>query len=561
MADSGIPSGYKRVTGALDQPAAQALATPTPVGPTAGQTAAGLARDFGGSAISLGGGGLLEAGAQALRALTPGARAADMLSGAGRAVSDYGRSLQEGASQPYRELTAGTQISGELLQPSTWDFGDNPTVTGAASLLAQGLGSTAPTLVPGAITRGRLAPAAAAAAGVGGGAAAQGERQRLQDMGDDEIAQLPGYQALLAETGGDAAAARAQLAEQSASSVFRHTAPVSAADVLSQVLPFTRGAQQALARAVGPGRLRRTAAGAVTGGLSEAAQEVAESAATRLGSNRVTGEELPLFEDTLENALLGAGVGSLLGAGGAVTTSREQAQAELDAAEAERAARAARAAPAPGSAPPPAPVPVEVEETVVDPADGPLSRIVATEAAAELGSPVVTPVMVSTPRADEMALQLQEEQRATFDRDQQREARRAESQRQRAQQQAANDEAAEAGRDGPLFITLAMRRDLRALGYSNTDIAAMKPADAWQILSESGAESDTPAAAAATTEEQTDGIPAADDGGARAGEPGTGAAAPAGTAPEEGAAAEGQEEGQGQQGQEEGAAGPGSGTG
>lgn len=557
MADSGIPSGYKRVTGALDQPAAQALATPTPVGPTAGQTAAGLARDFGGSAISLGGGGLLEAGAQALRALTPGARAADMLSGAGRAVSDYGRSLQEGASQPYRELTAGTQISGELLQPSTWDFGENPSLTGAASLLAQGLGSTVPTLATGAITRGRLAPSAAVAAGVGGGAAAQGERQRLQDMSDDEIAQLPGYQALLAETG-DAAAARAQLAEQSASSVFRHTAPVSAADVLSQVLPFTRGAQQALARAVGPGRLRRTAAGAVTGGLSEAAQEVAESAATRLGSNRVTGEELPLFEDTLENALLGAGVGGLLGAGGAVTTSREQAQAELDAAEAERAARAA---PAPGSAPPPAPVPVEVEETIVDPADGPLSRIVATEAAAELGSPVVTPVMVSTPRADEMALQLQEEQRATFDRDQQREARRAESQRQRAQQQAANDEAAEAGRDGPLFITLAMRRDLRALGYSNTDIAAMKPADAWQILSESGAESATPAAAAATTEEQTDGIPAADDGGARAGEPGTGAAAPEGTAPEEGAAAEGQEEGQGQQGQEEGAAGPGSGTG
>lgn len=536
----------KPLVGDLDQPAASALATPPA---QSGGTVGGLLRDLAGSAISVGGGGLLEAGSQAVRTLAPGTSAADMLSRAGSAVADAGRQLQEGAAPAYRERTAGTQISGELLSPSTWDFGPDPSVTGAASLLAQGIGSTVPTLLTGALTRGRLAPSAAVAAGVGGGAAAQAERDRISGMTPEQLAALPGYQDLLASGVTSPAEARARLAEQSASSVFRHTAPVSAADVLAQVLPFTRGAQAAIARAVGPGRLRRTAAGVVTGGATEAAQEVAEDAAARLGANRATGEARPLFEDTLENALLGAATGGVLSGAGALATSREAAQAELDAAE------RLRRAPLRDEGAPPDPVPVQVDQTVVDPAAGPLSRIVATEAAAELGSPVVTPVVVQTPTADEQALELQAEQQQTFDRAQQRAARAAEAARQREAEQAANDDAQAREAEGPLFISLAMRRDLRELGYQNTDIAAMKPADAWRILSESGAPSATPAAPATTTEEQADGVSPEDerggrDGDAGSGDPGASAQADAGEEGRQEGEGRGQEEGAGQEVQE-----------
>ncbi|HEY3434297.1 MAG TPA: LPD38 domain-containing protein [Solirubrobacterales bacterium] len=389
----------------------------------------------------------------------------------------------------------------------------------------------------GIATRGRLIPTAAVAAGTGGGFAAQDERQRILDMPEDEIGQLPAYRELLATM--TPAQARARLAEATASSAFRTTAPVSAADALTEVLPFTGAAQRALGSLVGTGRVARAATGAALGAVGEGAQEGAESAAQRLGANMATGEDRPLVEDSLANFTLGAIVGGGLGGAGGLLTSPETAAPQ-------------RTTDDTGSALPAQPVPIQTETTVIRPTDGPLSNAVATEVAAETGSGVVTPVAVTTSTAPASALEAADDQQQTFDREQQRESRRQSAAA--TAQPAANDDRTA----GPLYISLSQRRDLRALGYDNAQIAQMRPAQAQQILLSAGADPAqfTAAPAAATTEESTDGIPQPETGTERGDGDGRQRPEPAtaGRAAAQGATPEGSQEGtrQGQEGQEEG---------
>lgn len=541
----------KPYSGPIVNPAAE---QPEPVqGPTAAQSAAGLLRDVSGSAISAGG-GLIEAGAQVARkigkntGLDAAGTAADALAGGARATSQYGHEVQQNAAPAYREKVAGTQLSGELLDLSTWSAGKDPSLLGAASLLAQGLGSTIPTIAAGALTRGRLVPSAAVAAGVGGGFAAQGERDRVLAMSDEDLAKLPGYQQRLATMTPEQA--RVSLAEDAATGAFETTAPISAADVLFEVLPFTGAAQRALAGAVGPGRLARAAAGGAAGAVGEGLQEVGESAAQALGGQEVTGEQGPIFQNTLSDFALGAGVGGLLGVGGGLTSSPD-AMGDTEAAP-------GRGAPAaePGQVPEPAPVPVQVEDTIVDPAAGPLSRAVATTAAEELGSPVVTPVRIRTPLAEESALTAQGDQQKAFDKDQQRLARKQATDAERAPAAAANDDN---GPGVPVMITLAMRRDLAGMGYNGGQIAAMKPAEAWTILQSAGAESATPApitTASGAAGENDNGTISSDG----TGQFGRGSAAADAAGPQGTAVQGGQEGGQGQEVRQEEGQGQGQGA-
>ena len=343
-------------------------------------------------------GGTVRGVAEGLRA-APTARSiapvADAVATAGDWLGQKGADIAGGMSQAAQRAPAGSTPQGSIADPRTWSLGEDPSVAGYALLATQGLASIVPTAVAGIASRGRLGPSAGVAAATGGGFAAQGEQQRIEDMDEASIGQLPAYQALLAD-GMAPQQARAQLARTAASSAFRYTAPVSAADTLVEVLPFAGAAQRALGRVVGPSRLARGAAGAVGGAAGEAAQEVAEGAAATLGANAATGESRDPLEGSLANATLGAMIGGPIGGAAGLLTPADRVGADVS----EPTAGDALAAGGPQ------PVQAEVQRTVINPADGPLSRSVATDAVEQAGTPV-QPVVVTTVLADEQQLDQQ----------------------------------------------------------------------------------------------------------------------------------------------------------
>lgn len=393
----------------------------------------------GGGSVVQAFGGLARGAAEMVRGIAPESGLPGKIAGVADSVSQYGGDLQRSVSKTAAERMAGSTPSGELLSPSTWSLGDAPTASGYGLNFVQGLGSTAPTLAAGALTKGKLAPTAVVAAGTGGGFAAQSEQERVAQMPEAELAKIPRY-IELAKTM-DAAQARAQLAQEASSSAFKYTAPVSAADALTEVLPFSGAAQRMLGRAVGTGRVARTAAGVATGAAGEAAQEVAENAAQVAGANVATGETRDPMADSFQNAVLGALVGGPINAAAAAVTSPEAAAAQQNALEAEGQPAAAPAAgtepvaapqvqePADAGteqAPEPQPVPTTVETTVVSPQDGALSKAVAIDAAEQAGTEL-GPAVVTTTVADEQQLEQQASDAQAADKAAEKEAKKAAS--------------------------------------------------------------------------------------------------------------------------------------
>lgn len=477
--------------------------SPAPPAQT-GVGASDYAKAFGSSAIQ-GAAGLVRGGAEAIRSLSPSLPAADLIRGVSDVIGGVGTRMNESMSQPARDAMANSTPEGSIADPSSWSLGKAPTVGGYALQLVSGLGSTAPTIAAGIASRGRIAPTAAAAAGTGGGFAANDESQRVRDLPDAEIAKLPGYQERLRSM--TPAQARESLALDAGNSAFRTTAPVSAADALTEVLPFTGGAQRLLGRAVGSSRVARAAAGGVISGVGEGLQEVAEQAAQTYGGDQVTGENRDLLEGSAANFALGAIVGGPLGAAGGLAQGVDGAPAV-----------AAETAPAPAPAAPAAdvigesqdaatvvtqaqpteadPIPAQVETTIVDPQDGALSRAIAEDVAGRAGTPV-GPVEVTTVLGREEDLAAQGDQQDQI------------NQQRTVQQKKADQVAAgsKPGKPAPAAVTEApaapvsigqdTREALRARGWNEAQMRGMSPERAAQIIDAGEAPAPDPAARAA----------------------------------------------------------------
>lgn len=237
------------------------------------------------------------------------------------ALEAAGQRIQDSTSEAYRKQVDATTPTGEITSPRTWGFKGDPTALGAAGQLVRGVGSMAPVVASALLTRGASLPAAlgtstAAAAAQGGGFAAQSEEQRIRDMPQEMLAEVPEYRALLAG-GATPDAARSTLATRAGQSAFATTAPVSALSGLIVGGPLTRPIQERLAGAIGGGLLRRVGVEGALEGVAEGTQEVAENAAQVAGANRATGEQRNPMEDSVANFALGAATGGVLGAGSA----------------------------------------------------------------------------------------------------------------------------------------------------------------------------------------------------------------------------------------------------
>lgn len=388
--------------------AASMAAPPKPesvgVGDFAKVGAGSVVQAFGGLGRGLG---------EMVRQIAPDSSVPGAIARVSDSVANYGSDLQRGVSKTAAQRMSESTPSGELFSPSTWSLGEDPSLAGYGLNFVQGLGSTAPTLAAGAVTKGKLAPSAVAAAATGGGFAAQSEQDRINEMTDAQLQAIPRYADLVQTM--TPQQAKAQLAAEASQSAFRYTAPVSAADALTEVLPFSGAAQAALGRVVGPGRLARTAAGAVAGGAGEAVQETAENAAQIVGANVATGETRSPMEDSFQNALMGALVGGPISAAAAMATPPSVAAARQQQLEEEaRPSRTAAAAEEPVPAAPQ--VPVQVESTVLNPQDGALSKAVALDTAEQTGTPL-QPVQVTTVTANEQEMQQAEKTAAAVESD------------------------------------------------------------------------------------------------------------------------------------------------
>lgn len=313
----------------IDTPATSTAAAPAPA---AGARLSDLPKDIAGSAIGAVGStvrGFGEGSRTLARPIVGGVNAfagrevlpepVNPLTRPAAAIERAGRAVQDSTSQAYRDQVQATTPTGELTRPSTWGFEGDPTALGAAGLLVRSVGSVAPVLASAALTRGASLPAAlgattTTAAAQGGGFAAQSEEERILQMPEPMLAEVPAYRELLAG-GATPEAARSELAQRTGRAAFETTAPVSALSGLIIGGPITRPVQGALARAIGGGAVRRAA---VEGGLeavAEGAQEVAEQAAQIGGANRATGESRDMLEGSLANFALGAATGGVIGAG------------------------------------------------------------------------------------------------------------------------------------------------------------------------------------------------------------------------------------------------------
>lgn len=290
---------------------------------SAAEAIGGTARSALGGAIS-GIGGAIEAGGVAVdEALRFGADPATdrptiargLGRGIGEAVKGGADALTGLSTDDFQEKVAGTAPGGNLLDPSSWTLGDDPSITGLINVAAQGLGSMIPIVAaPG--------PRAAAVFGslMGGGEGVENGRKfvedaatTLDDAGQPEIAKLPEYKSMVraGRSHEDTVAELARQAENNAG--FRQGIVAGLGGAATNRI---------MSKAEGwlgeGGRLTRAVKKGVAGAGEEGLQEAAEGIAAGTGIQKATGADLDLMQDSFGDfvggALAGGAMGGIAGA-------------------------------------------------------------------------------------------------------------------------------------------------------------------------------------------------------------------------------------------------------
>ena len=252
-------------------------------------------------------------------ALSPLSRVGRGLGWLGDRINAQGQALREGRSEDAKALQQQSTPDGNLLEPSTWKMGENPSVEGALHVGSDVLGSLAPQVATAVATRGRSAAtqirAGAAVGGAQGtGAAIQEARDFLAGMTDEQLVKdSPVFREFL-DAGMSAWDAREHLVRSAENHVAVLVAPVSTVGGAATGAILGEGFKN-----VGRTALTRALLGAAAGGSEEGLQEVGEGVATRAGINAGAGMQRGLGEGTFGEFVLGAaGGGAVGGARGAL---------------------------------------------------------------------------------------------------------------------------------------------------------------------------------------------------------------------------------------------------
>lgn len=285
----------------------------------------------GAGAIVQGGGELLARGINMVGGklgFDPEARAINPLQGA---VND----LMDAQTPAAKKAEANSQISGELLKPSDWSFGNDPSVAGIALQGMNAIGQMAPNLAVALITAGASVPVQLAiGATVGGlqglGAGADQEREAIGKMNHEELMAGSALYKELIGRGVPQDTAKSAVAEAAALGGGLGNAIPSAGEGAFEnflIGALTKG--KIKIPSLGAGVAGRVATGIVGGGAMGGAEEAIEQGAQNVGSNVAIGGDRPVGQDTLQNFVMGMIAEGVAGGGaGALSKSHGQAQAE-----------------------------------------------------------------------------------------------------------------------------------------------------------------------------------------------------------------------------------------
>lgn len=241
------------------------------------------------------------------------------------AISGVGARQRERTTAGYQQLRRDNQIGGELLDPSTWTLGDDPSVRGVIANGVDVMGSLAPVLAATYLSGGSAAAGAAAGGAQGGGAAMEQASQTIDDLyAQGKLGEQSEVFRDLVASGVPEAQALAETRRRAEEWAFALTTPISSlggAATSKIVHPAsTLLATRPLAA--------RVVAGGALSGAEEAAQETAEGVATQLGINQGAGTDLDPLADSFGNAVLGFLGGAGPGAAGGAMRGRAPAAEE-----------------------------------------------------------------------------------------------------------------------------------------------------------------------------------------------------------------------------------------
>ena len=258
----------------------------------------------------LGLGELVEAGDRALGGKAP----SDAFQAFESWMQRGSEQIDERQTEAFRETMRASTPDGDLFKPSTWSFGDDPSVTGYAAQMAGLIGQFAPqaaTMLAGSPQRVATAMTLMGGAQAGGSQANEAE-ERILGMGEEDLSNASGLYRDLREGGLSHEEAQQQTAKTAGAAAFLGGAPTGAAGgaLTSYVL----------------GPLQRSLGGSLGGrmvdsiglqGPGEALQEVSETMLARKNTNAAIDGNQDISEGTFGDAVLGGMFGAGLGAAGA----------------------------------------------------------------------------------------------------------------------------------------------------------------------------------------------------------------------------------------------------
>jgi N12 class adenine-specific DNA methylase len=316
----------------------------------------------------------------------------NLLGPAADLVGNFAQKVQSGVSQTTQDAMKGSEPGGQLLHPSTWTLGRNPSVRGYAMMGMDVLGSAAPIIMASYATGGSATAGAVAGGLQGGGGAAEQARTAIMQMKQQgTLAKNSSYYQHLIDTGvkpDDAAQQTADAAERWA---FMLNAPIAMAGgaISSKLMHPATAIADTLPWA---GRVAaRTAASSADMGVQNAGGQVA----TNVGINQAAGTKIDPTEGVVGAAVSGIVGGAPLGIAGAAFSSR-RAATEMPSSEQAPAGGTSSAAPPGVEA---APTPTQSTPKAPQPeSSGPIGRAIeraaTTQPAREANAPSGNDVVI-----------------------------------------------------------------------------------------------------------------------------------------------------------------------
>lgn len=239
--------------------------------------------------------------------------------GTADSITDSGEGIKEGVSYATQTAIEESTPDGDLLSPSTWTLGENPSLEGYTALTLDVLGSFTPVLIAGLFGPG----AAVVAGGAQGGGAAEDEA--------GEIIETMHRNGVLEK---ESAYYREQISSGATPQEALERTKIAAGQVAHLIVtPISGIGGYATQRIMDPaskvvagrGLLTRIVGRAALGAAEEGIQEAAEGVGTRVGTNLGAGTDVDLTEGTFGDFVLGALGGAVPGGVAGAASRREGA--------------------------------------------------------------------------------------------------------------------------------------------------------------------------------------------------------------------------------------------